>query len=145
MKRTLRRLWRIISFPFRAFFWVIRILARGLHNRIVEIREFFSSEVDDSPVGEALGKAFNQPGDILIHLDALRKHLLRAVVVLLITTFLSFTFFEQIMGFLTVPLKGGMASLVTAPGARLAATKRASWSGIEPPVAAVVASASPPP
>ena len=112
MKRTLRRLWRIISFPFRAFFWVIRILARGLHNRIVEIREFFSSEVDDSPVGEALGKAFNQPGDILIHLDALRKHLLRAVVVLLITTFLSFTFFEQIMGFLTVPLKGGMASLV---------------------------------
>jgi sec-independent protein translocase protein TatC len=112
MKRTLRNLWRIITFPFRVLAWIIRTLARGLHNRIEEVRAFFAEEVDDAPVGEALGKAFNQPQDLLVHVDALRKHLVRAALALVITTSVAFTFFEQIMGFLTVPLKGGMSSLV---------------------------------
>ncbi len=110
--RILRGIGRLLSFPFRLIYWIIRWLARGLHNRIVAIRRFFVEEVEDAPVAEALSKVVDQPGDVLVHLDALRKHLVRSVLALILTTILSFTFFDQILAFLARPLEGGIESLV---------------------------------
>jgi sec-independent protein translocase protein TatC len=106
MRKFLRNLWRIISTPFRIIFWIFRRLGRGIKNVSNEIHSFFAEEVEDAPVGDALSKAWDHPQELLYHIDALRKHLLRSVAVLAITTALSFTFFEQILTFLSRPLQG---------------------------------------
>jgi len=109
--RTMRSTGRLITAPFRFIAWFVRLLARGLHNKVEEIEDFFGEEVEDTPVGDALNKAIDQPLDILPHLNALRKHLLRSVMALMVTTAIAFTFFDQILALLTRPLPGGVASL----------------------------------
>jgi sec-independent protein translocase protein TatC len=106
MRKFFRNLWRIITTPFRIIFWIFRRLGRGMKNVGSEIHGFFGEEVEDAPVADALSKAWNHPQELLVHIDALRKHLLRAVLALIITTSLSFTFFEQILTFLSRPLHG---------------------------------------
>jgi sec-independent protein translocase protein TatC len=106
MRKFLSNLWRIIATPFRIIFWIFRRLGRGIKNVGRELSSFFGDEVEDAPVGDALTKAWEHPQELLVHIDALRKHLLRAVAALVITTALSFTFFEQILGFLSRPLQG---------------------------------------
>ena len=106
MRNLLRNLWRIVTTPFRIIFWILRPIGRGINNVSREIHGFFSEEVEDAPVGDALSKAWDHPQELLVHIDALRKHLFRSAAVLAITTALSFTFFEQILAFLSIPLHG---------------------------------------
>jgi len=112
MRNTLKRIWRILTAPFRFIFWILRAITRWFRNKYQEINIFFTEDIDDAPVGDALNKAIDHPSELLVHVDALRKHLLRSVVALAITTGLSFIFFEQILEFLSSPLEGGMQSLV---------------------------------
>ncbi|MDI6695259.1 MAG: twin-arginine translocase subunit TatC [Anaerolineales bacterium] len=112
MRNTFRLIWRILTAPFRLIAWIVRTIWRWIANTTAEVREFFTQEVEDAPVAEALNKAIDHPTEILAHLDALRKHLLRSVLALAITTAFSFTFFQQILAVLSRPLKGGMESLV---------------------------------
>jgi sec-independent protein translocase protein TatC len=106
MRKFFSNLWRIIATPFRIIFWIFRRFVRGLKNVGSEISSFFADEVEDAPVGDALSKAWEHPNELLVHIDALRKHLLRVVAALMITTSLAFTFFEQILAFLSRPLQG---------------------------------------
>jgi len=106
MRKFFKNLWRIITTPFRILFWIFRRLGRLISNVSSEIHSFFAEEVEDAPVGDALSKAWDHPQELLVHLDALRKHLLRSVLALVITTALSFLFFQQILGFLSRPLNG---------------------------------------
>jgi len=112
MRNTLKRIWRILTAPFRFIFWILRAITRWFRNKYQEINAFFTEDIEDAPVGDALNKAIDHPSELLVHVDALRKHLLRSVVALAITTALSFIFFEQILEFLSSPLEGGMQSLV---------------------------------
>jgi sec-independent protein translocase protein TatC len=109
---ALRSTGRLVMAPFRFIGWFLRQIVRGWHNKIEEFREFFTEEVEDAPVGDALNKAFDQPQEIMYHLNALRKHLVRSVLALIIMTAFSFTFFEQILAILARPLEGGASSLV---------------------------------
>jgi sec-independent protein translocase protein TatC len=68
-------------------------------------------EPDDTPVGESLASAVQDPMGVLEHLNALRIHLTRAVIALAITTALSFTFVEPIMQVLATPIDGGLKAL----------------------------------
>ncbi len=106
MRKFFKNLWRIITTPFRIIFWIFRRLGRGIKNVGSEIHSFFAEEVEDAPVGDALSKAWDHPQELLVHINALRKHLLRSVLALIITTTLAFTFFEQILTFLSRPLHG---------------------------------------
>jgi sec-independent protein translocase protein TatC len=102
MRRLLRAVWRLITLPFR---WI-----RNVTN---DIREFLTEEPEDSPLSDSLQKAVNNPQSLLAHLDALRKHLLRAVLVLALTSALSFAFASQIIDFLAqFPGVGGIGGLV---------------------------------
>jgi sec-independent protein translocase protein TatC len=111
MRNTLKNIWRIITAPFRFIVWIIRSVMRWMSRVIGEISSFFSEEVEDAPVGDALNKAFDHPQELLVHLDALRKHLFRALAFLAITTAISFTFNRQIIDLLSSPI-GGINSLV---------------------------------
>jgi sec-independent protein translocase protein TatC len=112
MRKTLRKIWNFITFPFRVLRWMARRLAGWARDRSQEINAFFTDEVEDAPVGEALGKVAANPMGIFEHLNALRRHLMRAGLVLLVATAFSFLFFDQIMSFLARPLPNGMESLV---------------------------------
>jgi sec-independent protein translocase protein TatC len=107
----MRKLWKafisIITAPFRFFRWIFRSIGGFLSN----VNAFFTEEVEDTSLPDAFAKTVENPADILPHLDALRKHLTRSVLAIIIATALSFVFFQQILGILARPLPGGMESL----------------------------------
>jgi sec-independent protein translocase protein TatC len=93
------RLSKIITAPFRLIIWPFKA-----------VRDFINYEPADSNTIDAFGKAFEQPSVLVEHLDALRHHLLRGLLVLAVTTGFSFIFAQQILNFLAVPI-GGLESL----------------------------------
>src|SRR3972149_4084532 len=100
MRKLLRAIWRLIILPFR---W-IRTIFR-------EFRQFFTEEPEDAPLADSIKNAFDNPQSILIHIAPLRKHLLRAVAALALTTILSFAFASRIIDILAQPV-GGIKGLV---------------------------------
>jgi sec-independent protein translocase protein TatC len=107
MKAVFARMARIVAWPFRLlaapFIWLLR---RGQ-----AIWRFFAEDVADEPLGETLlnlaeGRDSFQTvlGSLGEHLDALRRHLFRALIALLITTALSLMFADKLMVILAVPL-----------------------------------------
>ncbi|MDX1436267.1 MAG: twin-arginine translocase subunit TatC [Anaerolineales bacterium] len=107
MSGLLRRLWYFVFTPFR----ISNRIIDWIRGRGSGIGNFFTEEPEDSSVPDAFSKAMDRPSDILVHLDALRKHLLRAAVVLIIATALSFAFARPLMEVLAQPLPGGFESL----------------------------------
>jgi sec-independent protein translocase protein TatC len=76
--------------------------------------EFFTYEPEDTPILDTVQRATQAPGEflegMLTHLAALRSHLMRAVLVLTITTGVSFVFMPQILDWLAAPA-GGLDAL----------------------------------
>ena len=73
-------------------------------------RAFFVAEPEDAPLPDTFAKVVEHPGGVLEHLDALRKHLFRAIVVLALTTAVSFVFIQDLLAWLTQPI-GGLEAL----------------------------------
>jgi sec-independent protein translocase protein TatC len=69
-----------------------------------------STEVEDSDLIDVLNKTVNNPAGLLEHIDALRKHLLRALVAMALATMFSFIFAPQVIDLLARPV-GGIQSL----------------------------------
>jgi sec-independent protein translocase protein TatC len=100
MRKLLRAIWRILTAPFR---WIGRSFS--------ELRLFLVEEPEDSPLADSFQKAVEHPQDLLVHINALRKHIFRAIAFLFVTTVLSFAFTSQIIDLLAQPI-GGIEELV---------------------------------
>jgi sec-independent protein translocase protein TatC len=111
MRKFFRAVLRVITAPFRFIFWIFRTIYRWLAGVLNNMKVFFSEEPEDAPLPDAFAKTLENPMGILEHLNALRKHLFRALVFLVITTAIAFTFIQPILTFLSSPLEGGLASL----------------------------------
>jgi sec-independent protein translocase protein TatC len=74
------------------------------------ISNFLNEEPEDEPLPDTFTKTMENPAGLLEHLDALRKHLLRAALFLIATTSLSFAFATQIIDLLAQPI-GGIGAL----------------------------------
>lgn len=111
MRIWLRAIWRIIKIPYRFIRWLIRTIVQGTRNLIKDIYVFFTYEEEDTPLGEAVATAVANPMGLFEHINALRKHLMRAIFVMIITTAISFIFVKQTMNFLARWLPGGVGSL----------------------------------
>jgi sec-independent protein translocase protein TatC len=111
MRKFFRAVLRVITAPFRFIFWIFRTIYRWLAGVLNNMKVFFSEEPEDAPLPDAFAKTLENPMGILEHLNALRKHLFRALVFLVITTTIAFTFIQPILTFLSSPLEGGLASL----------------------------------
>ena len=111
MRKWLRALWRIIKLPYRMIRWLVRTIAKGIRNAIHDIYEFFTFEEEDTPLGDAVASAVANPMGLMEHLIALRKHLMRAAFVMIITTAISFTFAKRTLVFLASPAPGGLAAM----------------------------------
>jgi sec-independent protein translocase protein TatC len=111
-----QRVWWILSLPLR----VVAAPFRWLRDAARAARAFFTEEPEDVSITDTLGEAlesreglFEAFAGVGEHIDALRRHLLRSVIVLAITTGLSFAFVEPLMAVLARPLPGGIQSLQT--------------------------------
>lgn len=100
MRNLLHGIRYILLLPFRWFQTIFR-----------EVKEFLTEEPEDTPLGDSLEKAINNPESLFVHLGALRKHLLRAVLVLGLATIVAFAFASQIIDLLAYPV-GGISALV---------------------------------
>ncbi|MCW5873561.1 MAG: twin-arginine translocase subunit TatC [Anaerolineales bacterium] len=96
IRRLLSRLWRAFTAPFR---WLLRPL-----------QPFFAENPQDTPLGETVQKAIANPGDVLAHLAALRGHLMRSVLVLILASLVAFQYAPVILDWLAAPV-GGIAAL----------------------------------
>jgi sec-independent protein translocase protein TatC len=79
---------RIITWPYR------------------KIRDFINFEPVDTPTSDVLQRTVEHPSVLFEHIDALRKHLFRALIAFFITTGVSFAFASQILDFLSKPIGG---------------------------------------
>lgn len=112
MRKFLSTLLHILSAPFRFILWLLQGIYSWLLNLSKEIKNFFTEEVEDAPLPDTLTKTMENPQELLVHFDALRKHLVRIVIVLGIATALSFIFSSQILQILAAPLEDGFDSLI---------------------------------
>jgi sec-independent protein translocase protein TatC len=103
MRKVLTIIWRIITFPFQLIWRWISNFFRGFKN-------LFTEEPEDTPLPDAFAKAFQQPADILDHLNELRKHIFRGLAFFMVTTAVSFIFVRQLLDWITKPI-GGIESL----------------------------------
>lgn len=102
MRKFLRRLWRVITFPFRILWRLVRLPFRA----IKRASDFLTTEPDDRPLSETLTTTIQQPSALFEHIDALRKHLLRMVLALIIGVVISAIFTNKIIDFLARPIGG---------------------------------------
>jgi sec-independent protein translocase protein TatC len=95
----LKEFWKAIVKPFRKFGSWIAKPYKG-------IAAFFMEEPVDSPVAESLQMAFDEPASFLEHIGALRKHLVRAFLVLLLCAVVAFVFLSPLLEFISQPING---------------------------------------
>jgi sec-independent protein translocase protein TatC len=113
MKKILHSIWYFITTPIRFIKKIIQSIFVGLNNISQNIALYFKDEeIDDTPIGESLATTIENPQALLPHVNALRKHLLRAVLAIIITTAISFLFVHGILSYLAKPLSGGMEELI---------------------------------
>jgi sec-independent protein translocase protein TatC len=103
MRRAASAVWRALTAPFR---WV----AAGLRRLFAGPARFFAEEPEDTPLGEAVQKAVRNPNDVLVHLVALRGHLMRAALAFIIVSLVLFEFSSEMLDWLAAPI-GGLQQL----------------------------------
>lgn len=112
MRKLLRALWNIITAPFRFIRWILRGITSSIRKASHSVSSFFKEEEqDDAPIGETLATTIENPSALLPHINALRKHLLRAVLAIIITTAVSFLYVRGILDYLATPMEGGVQAL----------------------------------
>jgi sec-independent protein translocase protein TatC len=119
MRKLLNALVWLCLAPFNLLFWIIKLPFRflgWLFRPIVErfkqnpVFRFLNETPDDHPLTEAVGIALENPQGILEQLDAVRKHLVRALVALSLAVVISFTFTQNLIVYLSAPV-GGLQNL----------------------------------
>ena len=99
MRRVLRSIWRVVTAPFRFVARPFRAVAR-----------FLNHEPEEVPTGDLLARTLENPTALLEHLQALRGHLLRSLLVLAVAIGISFAFAQQILNWMAAPI-GGIEAL----------------------------------
>ena len=111
MRRFLRGLWRVITFPFRAIWWIVSLPFRGVRS----MRRFMSTEPEEHPLGDVFIELAQNPTSrdmFWQQVEALRAHLLRAVLGIVVGVGIAFAFTNQMVAFLAVPIGGLQARQV---------------------------------
>ncbi len=106
MRKYWIALWRVITFPFRAIWWLICSPVR-LYRKAYA---FLTFEPEDRPVVDAFSDTVRKPAALLEHLEALRKHLFRMLIAVAAGILLCATYTSQIIDFLSKPI-GGIKAL----------------------------------
>jgi len=103
VKEKIRAFFRRINKPFR-------LIGKWISAPFKKTINFFQEEPGDAPMMDSLQLALEEPASFLEHVGALRKHILRSVVVLLICAAVCFAFLSPLLEFIAQPI-GGLSEL----------------------------------
>lgn len=109
MRKFFSNLWRILTFPFRLIFNILAFPFRLLRR----FQNFLNAEPDEHPLADVLtGVVTDQSVRQFLwaEIETLRRHLLRAILALVVTVGISFNFTQQIIEYLARPV-GGLSAL----------------------------------
>lgn len=109
MRRFFSGLWRVITFPFWLIFTILAFPFR-LIGRFVR---FLNTEPEEHPLGDVVAGIVSDKSVrafLWNEIESLRKHLLRAVLMVLVAVGITFAYTVPVMEFLTVPI-GGLQNL----------------------------------
>ncbi len=110
MRKFFSSLWRGITFPFRLVFNIIAFPFRKFR----QFRSFLNTEPEERPITEVfIDLTTNKDTRQMMwdQVEALRMHLFRAILSLVLTVGISFFFTQRIIDFLAEPV-GGLDKLV---------------------------------
>ncbi len=94
-----RKLWRFITTPFR---WIAK--------PFLKLRDFLNFEPEDTPIADVFSRTIQEPSLLIDHLEALRRHLLRSIAVLILAVLASTLFAKGALDWLAGPI-GGLEQL----------------------------------
>lgn len=109
MKKILKALWRVITFPFVLVFNIIIFPFRLIRRSF----EFLNTDVDDRPILDTFSTLASEAearASFWSHIEDLRMHLFRMLIGLAIGVGISFYFTVPLMEFLASPV-GGLENL----------------------------------
>ncbi len=109
MRKFFRAFWRLITAPFRLLWMLLSAPFRG----IKKIRAFLNEEPDSQPLIDATTAAFQSKearASFFGHIEALRQHLFRILLALVVTVGISFIFTQKLVEYFAQPV-GGLESL----------------------------------
>ncbi len=114
MRKFFNPLWRIITAPFRLIFWIFKRIFIWIKNIFISIGDLFVAEPEDKPITDTVSVALDEPKEfwwaIVEHLDALRKHLFRALIVIILAVAGVAFFVRDLLDWVSQPI-GGIDSL----------------------------------
>lgn len=102
-------LWRVVSFPFRLAFDILAFPFR----QIARFVRFLNTEPEEHQLGEVISGIVTDKSVrafLWAEIESLRRHLLRAVLAVLVAVGATFAYTVPVMEFLTRPI-GGLANL----------------------------------
>ncbi len=110
MRKFFSGLWRVITFPFRLVFTILAFPFR----KVRQFQTFLNTEPEERPLTEVfIELTTNKDTRQMMwdQVEALRMHIFRAVLFLVLTAGISFFFTQRIIDFLAEPV-GGLDKLV---------------------------------
>ena len=109
MSNFFRGVWRIVTAPFRFIYAVIAFPFRA----IARFKNFLNTEPDERPLADVfvdLTTSKDTRQMMWDQVEALRMHLLRSILFLVLTVGISFLFTKQVIDYLALPI-GGLDTL----------------------------------
>jgi sec-independent protein translocase protein TatC len=97
--------WQIVTFPFRLIYNIIAFPVR----KIIQFNKFLNTEPEEHPLTEVFADLTTSPDTRQMmwdQVEALRMHLLRAVLSLVLMVSVSFIFTQKVIDFLALPVGG---------------------------------------
>ena len=125
-----RTVLRWITAPFRLPWQGIQALARRLYRYRMKVVAFFTAEPETHPLADVVQTSVTHPKALWPHFVALRRHLLRAVIVWVLATAGAFVFTARLIAFLTAPIGGITQSCGAVPASFFKSVRGGDTNGV---------------
>jgi sec-independent protein translocase protein TatC len=105
MRKFFRGVWKIVTAPFRALRWLVKLPYRAIQFA----HHFLTVEPEAGARAETLLATLQEKGarqDIWNHIEALRKHLFRSLLALILATIVGWFFTDPVLTLLAAPVGG---------------------------------------
>lgn len=105
MRNFFHGLWRVLTFPFRLVFGILAFPFRAIYR----FNKFLNTEPEEHPIADVFSDLVSNTDTrqmLWEQVEALRFHILRAVIVLSISVIAAFWVAQDVMEFLAIPIEG---------------------------------------